>query len=73
MSAQFRDEKVPDKNCENYLIELNNGLYKVEIIQNYDVDQGKHIGSDKVNMLINFLEVRELGANPDKLFWCSYM
>ncbi|WP_166246432.1 hypothetical protein [Paenibacillus turpanensis] len=73
MSAQFKDEKIPDENCEKYLIELNNGVYKVEIIQFYNVDQGEHIGSEKVNMLINFIEVRELGVNPDKLFWCSYI
>ena len=32
MAAQFESEEVPDKNCLNYKVDIENGVYKVNII-----------------------------------------
>ncbi|MDQ0087868.1 hypothetical protein J2T12_001274 [Paenibacillus anaericanus] len=49
------------------------GLYKVEIDQFYNADNGKHIGDDKINMILNFMKISDVGANADKVIWCSYI
>ena len=41
MAAQFKDEKVPDDYCDKFRFNIENGLYKVEIIQYHDVDEDK--------------------------------
>lgn len=73
MAAQFKDCSIPDKNCANNRIELKNGSYKVEIVQYYNADNGEHIGDDKINMLMNFMEISDVGVNADKVIWCSYI
>lgn len=72
MAAQFDDCKVPDENCSKYTIALKNGIYKVDIVQFYNADREEYVGGDDAELIINFTEVHEFGANGDKVIWCSY-
>ncbi|MCM3173013.1 hypothetical protein [Paenibacillus sp. MER 99-2] len=72
MAAQFDDCAVPDENCSTYTISLKNGMYKVHIVQFYNADREEYVGGDGAELIINFTEVHELGANEEKVIWCSY-
>jgi hypothetical protein len=72
MSAQFEDEKIPDKNCLHYKIDIENGIYKVDIIQFYNVDKDEYIGNTEKDILLNFTKVSEFQQSLDKVAWCSY-
>ncbi|MED0668881.1 hypothetical protein P4S95_01410 [Aneurinibacillus aneurinilyticus] len=72
MAAQFEDEKVPDKNCSNYKIDIENGVYKVEVIQYYNVDENEYVGTNKTNILLNVIKVSDFQPIVDKVFWCTY-
>lgn len=37
------------------------------------INNDEHIGDDKINMLMNFNEISNIGANADKVIWCSYI
>lgn len=73
MAAQFEEEKVPDTNCADYGFELRNGIYKVDIVQFYNADQGEHVGRDDVDLLLNLTAVARLGKNEQGVIWCSYL
>ncbi|MFF2089792.1 hypothetical protein [Paenibacillus sp. NPDC058174] len=72
MAAQFRDETIPNSNSANRVIELSNGFYHAEVVQFYNADQNAYTGESEVDIVINFKEVHELGANGDQVVWCSY-
>jgi hypothetical protein len=71
MSAQFEDEKVPDKNCSNYKIDIENGIYKVDIVQFYNVDEDEYVGTNEKDILLNFMKVSGFQQIVDKVLWCS--
>ncbi|PGM53833.1 hypothetical protein CN946_16575 [Bacillus sp. AFS053548] len=72
MAAQFEDEKVPDKNCSNYRIEIDSGIYRVEFIQFYNVDEDEYIGTNNTDILLNFIKVSNFEPIVDSVFWCTY-
>lgn len=72
MAAQFEDEKVPDRNCSNYKIEMENGVYKVEVVQYYNVDKDEYAGTNETDILINFVKVSDFQPIADSVFWCTY-
>jgi hypothetical protein len=69
MAAQFKDEKVPDKYCEKFRFHINNGLYKVDIIQYYDIDNEKHFGRNDIDIAFRFTEVSKCEEIEPKVFW----
>src|SRR5690625_2952067 len=72
MAVQFEDEKVPDQNCTRYKKEIENGFYKVEVFQYYDVDNDKYIGTNETDILLHFIKVPVIKPNVEKDFWCIY-
>ena len=72
MAAQFEDNKVPDENCSNYKINMENGLYKVEVIQYYNVDEDEYVGSKETDILLNFIKVSDMEPISEGVFWCTY-
>lgn len=72
MAAQFKDKRVPDENCSNYKIDIEEGNYKVNIIQFYNADKDEHIGEDKNDILLNFIKISDFQATAGDVFWCSY-
>lgn len=72
MAAQFSDEKVPDKNCSKYKIIIKNGVYKVEVIQFYNVDKDEFIGNSDTDILLSFTEANDFKQISNKVFWCTY-
>lgn len=72
MAAQFKDHQVPDQNCSKYKIEIENGLYKVEAIQYYDVDEDEYTGSKETDILLNFIKVPASEPAAESVFWCTY-
>lgn len=71
MAAQFEDEKVPDKYCEKFRFNIGNGLYKVEIIQYYDIDKDKHYGTNDIDIEFKFTKVLKCKETERKVFWCN--
>ncbi|PEY43938.1 hypothetical protein CN354_01870 [Bacillus cereus] len=72
MAAQFEDEKVPDENCSNYKIDIENGVYKVEVLQFYNVDNDEYVGTNEKDILLNFMKVPVFQQTVDRVFWCSF-
>jgi len=72
MSAQFEDEQLPDKNCSDFKIEIENGVYKVVAIQYYNVDENEYVGTNNVDILLNFVKVSDFQVLDDKVFWCTF-
>lgn len=72
MAAQFEDNKVPDQNCSNYKIEIENGFYKVEVVQYYNVDKDEFVGTSETDILLNFIEVSTIETIAKSVFWCTY-
>lgn len=72
MSAQFQNNKIPDKNCANYRIDIENGIYRVDFVQFYDVDKDKYTGTNEKDILLNFTQVFEFQQTADKVLWCSF-
>lgn len=72
MAAQFEDEKMPDENCLNYKIDIETGIYKVDIIQFYNVDKDEYIGNSESDILLNFTKTSEFQQPLDKVIWCSF-
>ncbi|MFJ7973577.1 hypothetical protein [Psychrobacillus sp. NPDC096389] len=72
MAAQFEDELVPDQNCSTYKIEIENGFYKVEVVQYYNVDRNEYIGASDTDILINFIKVAAIEPTANRVFWCTY-
>lgn len=74
MAAQFEDENIPDKNCSNYRIEIEDGKYRVEVVQYYDVDRDKYVGtnSNETDLVLNFIKVEEFEQDVEEVFWCTY-
>lgn len=71
MAAQFEDEEIPDRNCSQSRIELENGRYRVEIVQFYDVDQDKRIGTEECDLIIHFTP-SDSAVPAERVFWCTY-
>lgn len=69
MAAQFKDEKVPDKYCNKFRFKIHNGIYKVNIIQFYDIDNGLHIGRSDIDILFQFIKVESNLEWAPKVFW----
>lgn len=69
MAAQFKDEKVPDNYCDKFRFKIDNGVYKVNITQFYDVDNGVHIGRSDVDILFQFIKVDNNFGIAPKVFW----
>lgn len=69
MAAQFSDEKVPDKYCDKFRFEIKNGLYKVNIIQYYDVDNDKHIGREDIDILFQLIRIDDVLDSKPKVLW----
>ena len=69
MAAQFKDEKVPDKDCEEYKFNIENGLYKVEVIQYYDIDNDKYYGREDIDIEFKFTKVLKCEEINHKVFW----
>ncbi|HDR8306577.1 TPA: hypothetical protein QC153_006078 [Bacillus cereus] len=72
MAAQFQDHKVPDQNCSKYKIEIENGLYKVEVVQYYNVDTDEYVGTSETDILLNFIKVSASESMAEGVFWCTY-
>lgn len=72
MAAQFEDEKVPDSNNIEYKIDIENGVYKVEFVQYYNVDKDEYAGTNETDVLLNFIKVEESQPVADAVFWCTY-
>ncbi len=72
ISAQFEDEKVPDKNCSTYKIEIENGVYQVELVQYYNVDTDEYVGVNETDILLHFIKVSDFQSVADTVFWCTY-
>lgn len=72
LAAQFEDEKVPDINCSNYRIEIESGIYKVEFIQYYNVDEDEHIGTNNTDILLNFIKVSNFEPIVERVYWSTY-
>lgn len=72
MAAQFEDEEVPDENCSKYKIDIENGFYKVEIAQYYNVDKDEYVGMRETDILMNFIKVSEIEPIAESVFWCTY-
>jgi hypothetical protein len=72
MAAQFESEKVPDKNCSHYKIGIENGVYKVAIVQFYNADKDEYVGTNEKDILLNFVKVSDFQQIADKVLWCSF-
>jgi hypothetical protein len=72
MAAQFEDEKVPDQNCSNYEIEIENGFYKVEAVQYYNVDKDEYVGANETDILLNLIKVPAGEPVAESVFWRTY-
>lgn len=72
MAAQFDDEKVPDENFSNYQIPADNGNYKVEVIQYYNVDQNEYTGSNETDILFNFIKTSNFQPTTSDVLWCTF-
>ncbi len=72
MAAQFEDQLVPDENCSKYRIDIKNGMYKLELIQFYNVDKNEYTGNDRTDLLLNFIKVEHVEETVDEVFWCTY-
>lgn len=72
MAAQFSSDKIPDNNCAKYKIDIENGIYVVEIIQFYNVDRNEYVGTDKVDIMFNFIKVPCFQPIGDKVLWCTF-
>lgn len=72
MAAQFNHRKVPDQNCSNYRISIQNGIYQVNVYQFYDVDSNSRTGSRLKDMLIEFHEVKDISSSMDTVYWCNF-
>ncbi|MEC0233048.1 hypothetical protein P4H71_01580 [Paenibacillus kribbensis] len=69
MAAQFEDEQVPDSYCSKFSYPIDNGLYKVNIIQFYDVDTNQRLGSENVDLQIVFTKVDHFEIREPKIYW----
>jgi hypothetical protein len=72
MAAQFQDNYVPDENCSQYKIHIENGIYRVVITQFYDVDNEKRTGRTSPDIIMNFITIPELPSISAKVAWCTY-
>lgn len=72
MAAQFEDSKVPDRYCEKFKIELENGNYLVDIIQFYDADENIRFGNADIDIKFVFTKIDTIEPNKDKIYWCTY-
>ncbi|WP_338128714.1 hypothetical protein [Aneurinibacillus migulanus] len=72
MAVQFESDKVPDKNCSNYKIDIENGVYKVDIFQFYNVDKDEYVGTNEQDILLNFIKVSDFQKTADNVLWCSF-
>lgn len=72
MAAQFESNKVPDRNCSKYEIDIDNGIYRIQIFQFYNVDKNLYIGTNDIDILFNFTKVSEFTQEVDKVLWCSF-
>nr|WP_038565275.1 hypothetical protein [Terribacillus goriensis] len=75
MAAQFRQHKVPDKNCRRYHIPIEKGNYRVQVVQYYDVDNDEYTGRSDVDIQLIFKKVsKSTSEHPraDSVFWCTY-
>ena len=72
MAAQFAHHKVPNKNCSKYRIPIENGVYRVEIVQFYNVDRNEYVGSDEKEFIINFTKEDVFNDIVNKVFWCIF-
>ncbi|MGL5255434.1 MAG: hypothetical protein ACRC76_00240 [Proteocatella sp.] len=73
MAAQFKDNKVPDEFCEPFRVQIENGLYKVEVVQYYNADSAEHIGRQEIDMQFNFIKQEDetVLKNNNGLYWFS--
>jgi len=75
MAAQFPDHRVPDKNCRRYNIPIENGSYRVQVVQYYDVDNDEYKGRSDVDVQLIFAKIPEsisADSRADSVFWCTY-
>ncbi|MED0665039.1 hypothetical protein P4T04_01740 [Bacillus badius] len=72
MAAQFEDSAVPDTNCSDYRIEIENGSYQVEFIQYYNVDTDEYTGTKETDILLQLTKVTDFQPVTDRVFWCTY-
>lgn len=72
MAAQFPHEKVPDDNCARYKVDIENGHYKVEVIQYFNVDEDARTGSEETDIRFHFIKVPESEARSLNVFWRTY-
>ena len=73
MAAQFNDERVPDGNCSQYRIDIKNGIYKVTVIQYYNVDENKYFSDDGKEFVIFFHETSTFNQIQSGVIWnCIY-
>ncbi|MDX8362973.1 hypothetical protein [Cytobacillus sp. IB215316] len=71
MAAQYEDELVPDENCSSYKIDIENGIYQVELIQYYNVDTDEHFGNSDRELSLNFVKKPEFQQKINNVFWCT--
>lgn len=47
-------------------------MYKLELIQFYNVDQDEYTGNDQTDLLLNFIKMEHVEETVDEVFWCTY-
>ncbi|WP_445661394.1 hypothetical protein [Bacillus sp. FSL K6-3431] len=72
MAAQFESEKVPDINCSTYKIDIENGIYKVDIIQYYNVNKHEYIGKNDEDILLHFIKASDFQQLVEHVLWCNF-
>ena len=72
MAAQFSDHMIPDKYCEKFVFKIENGIYKVDIIKYFDVDNDKHTGRKDIDLLLNFTKVTNIKNASPKIYWNTF-
>nr|WP_273129695.1 hypothetical protein [Bacillus weihaiensis] len=71
MAAQFKNHNVPNRNCSINKIEIDNGTYKVEVVQYYNVDKDEYIGRSDTDVLLHFIKGAASLPIADRVFWCT--
>ena len=72
MAAQFKDEYIPDKNCSRFKVKLENGTYRVNIYQFYNVDIDEYFGSDDIDILFEFIKGYNYKNQANSVIWQTY-
>lgn len=71
MGAQFPDVELPESYMKDLRIDLDNGLYRVRVVQFYNNEAGCYINRDDVNFLIELEKDENYVENSINIPWCQ--